>query len=67
MGTEISLVATPIWVDQRLFEVSEHYRGTDQDPVVVGVSLGRQGHLQYALLEAVPNVANKTIIEVLAR
>ena len=42
-------------------------RGTDQDPVVVGVSLNGQGHPQYAFLEAVSDVTNKTIAEVLAR
>ena len=42
-------------------------RGTDQDPVVVGVSLDGQGHPQYAFLEAVPDVTSETITEVLDR
>ena len=42
-------------------------RGTDQDPVVVGVSLSAQGHPQYAFLEAVPDLGEATVKGVLQR
>ncbi len=42
-------------------------RGTDQDPVIVGVSLDAQGHPQHAFFEAVSDVTNETIAEVLDR
>ena len=42
-------------------------RGTEQDPVVVGVSLTPQGHPQYAFLEAVPDLTKATVLAVLAR
>ena len=42
-------------------------RGTDQDPVIVGVSLNAQGHPRYVFLEAVPDLKNETIAEVLNR
>ncbi len=42
-------------------------RGTDQDPVVVGVSLNEQGHPQDAFLEVVENLKQETVLEVLKR
>ena len=42
-------------------------RGTDQDPVVVGVSLNEKGHPQYAFLEAVESLKKETVLEVLKR
>ena len=42
-------------------------RGTDQDPVVVGVSLNEQGHPQYAFLDVVENLKQETVLEVLKR
>ena len=42
-------------------------RGTDQDPVIVGVSLTEQGHPHYAFLEAVPNLKDETVKAVLER
>ena len=42
-------------------------RGTDQDPVVVGVSLNPQGHPQYAFLEAVDSLKKETVLDVLKR
>ncbi len=42
-------------------------RGTDQDPVIVGVSLDAKGHPLYVFLEAVPDLKNETIAEVLNR
>ncbi len=42
-------------------------RGTDQDPVVVGVSLNAQGHPQYAFLEAVESLKKETVLDVLQR
>ena len=42
-------------------------RGTDQDPVVVGVSLNAKGHPQYAFLEAVESLKKETVLEVLKR
>ena len=42
-------------------------RGTDQDPVVVGVSLNAKGHPPYAFLEAVESLKKETVWEVLKR
>ncbi len=42
-------------------------RGTDQDPVVVGVSLNEKGHPQYAFLEVVESLKQDTVLEVLKR
>ena len=42
-------------------------RGTDQDPVVVAVSVNEQGHPQYAFLEVVANLKQETVREVLKR
>ncbi len=42
-------------------------RGTDQDPVVVGVSLRENGHPDYAFLEAVTDLSKDTVLEVLKR
>ena len=42
-------------------------RGIDQDPVIVGVSLHAKGHPRYVFLEAVPDLKNETIAEVLNR
>ena len=42
-------------------------RGTDQDPVVVGVSLNSKGHPQYVFLEAVSDLGETTVKEVLRR
>ena len=42
-------------------------RGTDQDPVMVGVSLTEKGHPQYAFLEAVPDLQDETVKAVLER
>jgi len=42
-------------------------RGTDQDPVIVGVSLTSQGHPQYVFLEAVPDIKDLTVKKVLER
>ena len=42
-------------------------RGTDQDPVIVGVSLSDHGHPQYAFLEAVPDLKEDTVKSVLER
>ncbi len=42
-------------------------RGTDQDPVLVGVSLTDHGHPQYAFLDAVPDLKDQTVKAVLAR
>ncbi len=42
-------------------------RGTDQDPVIVGVSLTSQGHPRYIFMEAVPDLTNDTVLEVLDR
>ena len=39
--------------------------GTDQDPVVVGVSLTATGHPKYAFLQAVPNLTQDTVLPVL--
>jgi len=47
--------------------VGKQGRGTDQDPVIVGVSLDGKGHPLYAFLEAVPDLKNETIAEVLNR
>ena len=40
-------------------------RGTDQDPVVVGVSLTEQGHPRYTFLEVVADLTKETVLEVL--
>ncbi len=42
-------------------------RGTDKDPVIVGVSLTDQGHPQYAFLEAVRDLTDEAVQEVLRR
>lgn len=42
-------------------------RGTDQDPVVVGISLTAQGHPPYVFLEAVADLGETTVKEVLRR
>ena len=42
-------------------------RGTDQDPVVVGVSLDALGHPTFGFLEKIPDVTNDSILEVLKR
>jgi len=42
-------------------------RGTDQDPVVVGVSLTAQGHPQYVFLETVSDLGEATVKAVLRR
>ena len=42
-------------------------RGTDQDPVVVGVSLTDHGHPQYVFLEAVESLQKEPVLEVLQR
>lgn len=42
-------------------------RGTDQDPIVVGISLTSQGHPRYAFLEAVPDLGDKPVKEALRR
>ena len=42
-------------------------RGTKQDPVVVGVSLTEQGHPLYTFLEAVPNLLEESVKEVVRR
>jgi predicted RNA-binding Zn-ribbon protein involved in translation (DUF1610 family)/transposase-like protein len=42
-------------------------RGTDQDPVLVGVSLTEQGHPQHAFLEVVPDLKAETVKPVLER
>lgn len=42
-------------------------RGTDQDPVIVGVSLTPQGHPQYAFLEAVRDLTDPSVKDVLRR
>lgn len=42
-------------------------RGTDQDPVVVGVSLTPQGHPPCTFLNAVPDLTKETVLAVLAR
>lgn len=42
-------------------------RGTEYDPVVVGVGLTSQGHLRYVFLEAVPNLGEMTVKTVLRR
>ena len=42
-------------------------RGTDQDPVIVGVSLNAKGHPQYAFLEAVESSKKETVLDVLKR
>ena len=42
-------------------------RGTDQDPVVVGVSLTAQGHPQYVFLETVSDLGEATVKSVLRR
>lgn len=42
-------------------------RGTDQDPVVVGVSLTDRGHPRYAFLDAMPNLTKERVLPVLAR
>ena len=41
--------------------------GTKQDPVVVGVSLTEQGHPLYTFLEAVPNLLEESVKEVVRR
>jgi hypothetical protein len=46
---------------------SKRGRGTDQDPVVVGVSLNEKGHPQYAFLEVVESLKQDTVLEVLKR
>ncbi len=42
-------------------------RGTDQDPVVIGISFTAQGHPHYAFLEAVSDLGETTVKEVLRR
>ena len=42
-------------------------RGTDQDPVVVGVSLTDHGHPQYVFLEAVESLQKEPVLEILQR
>ncbi len=42
-------------------------RNTDQDPVVIGVSLDAQGHPRYVFLQAVPNPQTDTVLDVLRR
>ena len=42
-------------------------RGTDQDPVVVGVSLNSQGHPRHIFLDAVPDLKKDTVLDVLER
>jgi len=42
-------------------------RGTDQDPVIVGISLTSQGHPQSVFLEAVPGLKDPTVKQVLER
>ena len=42
-------------------------RGTDQDPVVVGISLTAQGHPRYVFVEAVSDLGETTVKEVLRR
>ena len=42
-------------------------RGTDQDPVVVGVSLNEKSHPKYVFLEAVESLKKETVLEVLKR
>ncbi len=42
-------------------------RGTDQDPVVVGISLTAQGHPRDVFLEAVSDLGETTVKEVLRR
>ncbi len=42
-------------------------RGTDQDPVVVGVSLDGKGHPRFGFLEAVPDLTKETVLPVLKR
>jgi transposase-like protein len=38
-------------------------RGTEQTPVLVGVSLNKQGAPQYVKMQAIPNVKGKTLVE----
>ncbi|WP_127583131.1 IS1595 family transposase [Paenibacillus koleovorans] len=38
-------------------------RGTDQTPVLVGVSLNKQGAPQYVKMQVIPNVKGKTLVE----
>jgi transposase-like protein len=38
-------------------------RGTDQTPVLVGVSLNKQGAPQYVKMQVIPDVKGKTLIE----
>ncbi len=47
--------------------VGKQGRGTDQDPVIVGVSLDGQGHPLYAFFGSRPDLKNETIAEVLSR
>ena len=47
--------------------VGKRGRGTDQDPVVVGVSLNKKGHPQYAFLEVVESLKKETVLAVLTR
>ena len=42
-------------------------RGTDQDPVIVGVSLTEHVHPRFAFLEVVESVQKETVLEVLHR
>lgn len=42
-------------------------RDTDQDPVVVGVSLTGKGRPQFAFLAAVPDLTKETVLQVLER
>jgi len=42
-------------------------RGTDQDPVGVGVRLIEQGHPQYALLAGVEALKQESVLEILKR
>lgn len=38
-------------------------RGTEQTPVLVGVSLNNQGAPQYVKMQVIPNVQSKTLVE----
>ena len=42
-------------------------RGTNQDPVIVGVSLNSPGHPQHIFMDAVPDLKKGTVLEVLDR
>ncbi len=42
-------------------------RGTDQDPVIVGVSLDHQGHPRHIFMDAVADLTRETVLEVLDR